>query len=167
LVIIFLLQSIKHPNMVGVFNYNVFTPSSEVTLTKLKMVGKVPKDDSWQRGTMISFMPDSQVFSVNEFDLSQVLEHYRQQAYLTKGVHIVIQDDRINFVYQFKFEGGLVSYIKHMNRNKNIKSRPIYINKTVEQIMVECAIQYTDEFSETVLTFANNIHTAEGGIIFI
>jgi len=132
--------------------------------TKIEMVGKVPKEDSWQHGTSISYKPDSQVFSVNEFDLNQVLEHYRQQAYLTKGVHIVIRDDRTNFVYQYKFEGGLISYIKHINRNKEVKTQPMYINKTVDEVMVECAIQYTDEFSETVLTFANNIHTAEGGM---
>ncbi|MBI2607651.1 MAG: DNA topoisomerase (ATP-hydrolyzing) subunit B [Candidatus Doudnabacteria bacterium] len=133
-------------------------------VTKVKMVGKVPKEDTWQKGTMISYKPDSQVFTINEFDINFVLEHYRQQAYLTKGVHIVITDERTNFTYQYMFEGGLVSYIKHINRNKDIKTDPIYISKTVDQVMVECAIQYTDEFSETVLTFANNIHTAEGGM---
>jgi DNA gyrase subunit B len=132
--------------------------------SKLKVLGSVPKKDSWQKGTMISFKPDDEVFSVHEFDLKFILEHYRQQAYLTKDVHIIIQDDRINFTYQYKFEGGLISYIKHINRNKVIKTQPMYINKTVGEILVECAIQYTDEFSETVLTFANNIHTPEGGM---
>jgi DNA gyrase subunit B len=132
--------------------------------SKIKLIGSVPKSDAWQRGTMISFKPDDTVFSVHEFDLKFILEHYRQQAYLTRGVHIVIQDDRTGFVYQYKFEGGLVSYIKHMNRNKVVKTEPMYVNKKIGDVLVECAIQYTDEFSETVLTFANNIHTPEGGM---
>jgi DNA gyrase subunit B len=131
--------------------------------TKVKLVGKVPPKDNWQRGTKIWYKPDDEVFTVNEFDIKYVLDHYRQQAYLTRGVHLVIQDERNGFSYQYYFEGGLVSYIQHINRNKVVKTQPMYTTKTIENIMVECAIQYTDEFSETVLTFANNIHTPEGG----
>lgn len=130
---------------------------------KVKLVGKVPPKDSWQKGTKISYKPDAEIFTVTEFDINYVLDHYRQQAYLTRGVHLVITDERTGFSYQYYFEGGLVSYIQHINRNKNVKTIPMYVTKTVENVMVECAIQYTDEFSETVLTFANNIHTPEGG----
>ena len=133
-------------------------------LSKVKMVGKVPPKDVWQHGTKISYKADPEVFTVLEFDMQMVLEHYRQQAYLTRGVHLIITDERTNFSYQYYFEGGLVSYIEHINRNKNVKSQPLYVSKTVDSIMVECAIQYTDEYSETVLTFANNIHTEEGGM---
>ncbi|MBI3952762.1 MAG: DNA topoisomerase (ATP-hydrolyzing) subunit B [Candidatus Doudnabacteria bacterium] len=133
-------------------------------ITKVKMVGKVPPKDFWQHGTKIFYKPDAEVFTEKEFDLKMVLDHYRQQAYLTRGVHIAIMDERGGFSYQYYFEGGLVSYIKHINRNKVIKTSPIYITKTVDQIMVECAVQYSDEFTETVLTFANNIHTPEGGM---
>ncbi|HEV8601003.1 MAG TPA: DNA gyrase subunit B, partial [Patescibacteria group bacterium] len=133
-------------------------------LTKVKTEGKVPPKDEWQQGTKITYKPDPEVFTVLEFDLSMVLDHYRQQAYLTRGVHLIIKDERTGFSYQFYFEGGLVSYIQHINRNKNAKTQPMYVSKTVDNIMVETAIQYTDEFSETVLTFANNIHTPEGGM---
>ncbi len=131
---------------------------------KVKLEGKVPPKDVWQRGTKITYKPDSEIFTVLEFDLKLVLDHYRQQAYLTKGVHLIIKDERDGFSYQYYFEGGLVSYISHINRNKNVKTQPMYVSKTVEQVMVECAIQYTDDFTESVLTFANNIHTPEGGM---
>jgi len=131
---------------------------------KVKQEGKVPPMDSWQRGTKITYKPDPEVFTVLDFDLKFVLDHYRQQAYLTRGVHLIINDERDGFSYQYYFEGGLVSYIQHINRNKNVKTGPMYVAKTVAGVSVEAAIQYTDEFSETVLTFANNIHTAEGGM---
>jgi DNA gyrase subunit B len=133
-------------------------------MSKVKLVGKVPPKDEWQRGTRISYKADSEIFTVTEFDTQMVLDHYRQQCYLTKGVHLVIRDERTGFSYQYYFEGGLVSYIKHMNRNKNVKTQPMYVTKTVDNVMVECAIQYTDDFTETVMTFANNIHTPEGGM---
>ncbi len=133
-------------------------------LSKVKLVGKVPPKDVWQKGTRISYKADSEIFTETEFDIQYVLDHYRQQAYLTRGVHLAISDERTGFSYQYYFEGGLVSYIQHINRNKQVKTIPMYVSKTVENVMVECAIQYTDEFSETVLTFANNIHTPEGGM---
>jgi len=132
-------------------------------LGKVKLVGKVPAKDLWKQGTRITYKPDAEIFTVLEFDTKYVLDHYRQQAYLTRGVHLMINDERTNFSYQYYFEGGLVSYILHINRNKTTLTEPMYANKTVENVMVEAAIQYTDEFSETVLTFANNIHTPEGG----
>ncbi len=131
---------------------------------KVKLVGKILPKDPWQRGTKISYKPDPEVFTVLDFDIKYVLDHYRQQAYLTRGVHLVITDERNGFTYQYYFEGGLVSYIQHINRNKVVKTQPFYVTKTTDNVMVECAIQYTDEFSETVLTFANNIHTPEGGM---
>jgi DNA gyrase subunit B len=133
-------------------------------LSKIKMVGKVTPKDEWQRGTQITYKADAEIFTITEFDLNLVLDHYRQQCYLTKGVHLNITDERNDFSYQYYFEGGLVSYIRHINRNKNTRTTPMYVNKTVDEVMVETAIQYTDEFTETVMTFANNIHTLEGGM---
>src|SRR3989344_3566771 len=130
---------------------------------KVKLVGKISPKDPWQKGTKISWKPDPEIFTVLEFDLKFVLDHYRQQAYLTRGAHLVITDERNGFTYQYYFEGGLVSYILHINRNKVVKTIPMFVSKTTDNVMVECAIQYTDEFTETVLTFANNIHTPEGG----
>ena len=133
-------------------------------LGKVKEIGKVPKNDEWQQGTRITFKADPEIFTVNEFDLQYVLDHYRQQAYLTRGVHLNIVDERADFSYQYYFEGGLVAYISHINRNKVTKTQPMYVSKSVDNVLVEVAVQYTDEFSENVLTFANNIHTPEGGM---
>ncbi|HEX5429761.1 MAG TPA: DNA topoisomerase (ATP-hydrolyzing) subunit B [Patescibacteria group bacterium] len=133
-------------------------------LTKVKEAGKVPKSDPWQQGTRITYKADPEIFTVTEFDIKYVLDHYRQQAYLTRGVHIIITDERTQFSYQYYFEGGLVAYISHINRNKAVKTLPMYVSKTQDNVFVEVAVQYTDEFSENVLTFANNIHTPEGGM---
>lgn len=132
--------------------------------SKIKMVGKVPQNDPWKQGTRISYKPDMQVFTVLEFDLKAVLDHYRQQSYLTSGVRIKIVDERSNFTYQYYFEGGIVSYVQQINRKKIPINTPIYLTKKIDDVQVEVAIQYTTDFSETMLAFANNIHTPEGGM---
>src|SRR3989344_4587981 len=131
---------------------------------KVKMLGRIPPADPWKMGTQISFKPDTQVFSVKDFNLKTVLDHLRQQAYLTSSAKIKIIDERTNFIYQFYFEGGLVSYIQQLNRKKTPIHHPIYIGKTVDDILVAFALQYTEDFNESVLAFANNIHTIEGGM---
>lgn len=130
----------------------------------VKVVGKVDKDDPEQTGTMITFYPDQSIFETTEFKFKTVLEHLRSQAYLTKGLHFIITDERIGLTYQYYFEGGLVSYIRQLNRNKKIKNAPIYINKTVDEVMVETVIQYTDDFDERILAYANNEYNSEGGM---
>lgn len=132
---------------------------------KVKEVGKVPKDAPFQTGTSITFYPDGSIFETTNFKFKTVLEHLRSQAYLTRGLHFAITDERVGLTYQYYFEGGVVSYIKQVNRNKKVKHQPIYINKMHEgDIMVEIAIQYTDDFDETVLAYANNEYNSEGGM---
>jgi len=131
---------------------------------KVRQIGKVAPSDGWQTGTEISFKPDAEIFTVLDFNLKTVLDHLRQQAYLTAGVRIRISDEREHFLYQFYFEGGLVSYINQLNRKKNPVNQPIYLSKTAEDVQVELALQYTDDFNENLLAFANNIHTIEGGM---
>src|SRR3989344_2096974 len=130
----------------------------------VKVVGKVDKNDPEQTGTLITFYPDKSIFETTEFKFKTILEHLRSQAYLTKGLHFIITDERAGLTYQYFFEGGVVSYIRRLNRSKKVKHVPIYINKTVEDIMVEIAIQYTDEFDERVLAYANNEFNSEGGM---
>ncbi len=130
----------------------------------VKVIGKVDKDDPDQTGTSITFYPDTSVFETTEFKLKTVLEHLRSQAYLTKGLHFIITDERVGLTYQYYFEGGILSYIKQLNRNKKVKNVPIYINKSVDDIMVELAIQYTDDFDERILAYANNEYNPEGGM---
>ncbi len=131
---------------------------------KVKEVGKVDKKDPRQTGTSVTFYPDGSIFETTTFKYKTVLEHLRSQAYLTKGLHFIISDERVGLTYQYYFEGGVISYIKQLNRNKKIRHKPIYINKMYEDIMVELAIQYTDDFDEVVLAYANNEFNPEGGM---
>lgn len=131
----------------------------------VKVVGKVEKNDPHQYGTTITFYPDKSIFETTVFNYKTVLDHLRSQAYLTKGLHFLISDERVGLTYQYYFEGGVVSYIKQLNRNKKTKHVPIYINKMHEgDIMVEIAMQYTDDFDEVVLAYANNEYNLEGGM---
>jgi DNA gyrase subunit B len=131
---------------------------------KVKEIGKVDKNSIFQTGTSITFYPDATIFETVQFKFKTVLEHLRSQAYLTKGLHFAISDERVGLTYQYYFEGGVVSYIKQLNRNKKVKHTPIYINKTHEDILVEIALQYTDDYDETVLAYANNEFNVEGGM---
>ncbi|MBU6447273.1 DNA topoisomerase (ATP-hydrolyzing) subunit B [Patescibacteria group bacterium] len=131
---------------------------------KVKEVEKVNPKDIVQHGTIIQFWPDPKIFTTVEFNFKTVLEHLRSQAYLTKGLHFRITDERAGLTYQYYFEGGVISYIRQINRNRKVKHEPIYINKTVDDILVEIAIQYTDDYDETVLAYANNEYNPEGGM---
>ncbi|MFH0829069.1 MAG: DNA topoisomerase (ATP-hydrolyzing) subunit B [Candidatus Kerfeldbacteria bacterium] len=121
-------------------------------------------------GTTIMFEPDPQVFTVLDFNLQTVLDHLRQQAYLTKGVTIHVIDSRLRPYkqYTFYFEGGIESYVKHLNHNKDVKHVGVfYVDKEVDKVRVEAALQYTEDYKETVFSFANNIFTTEGGMHLI
>jgi len=121
-------------------------------------------------GTKITFQPDDTIFTVTEFNFKTVLDHLRQQAYLTKGVKIIVCDEREkdplqHICYQFYFEGGIKSYIRHINSHTEPKHPNVfYIEKEAEDINVEVALQYTAEFNETVMAFANHVYNSEGGM---
>ncbi|MFA5076692.1 MAG: DNA topoisomerase (ATP-hydrolyzing) subunit B [Patescibacteria group bacterium] len=132
-------------------------------------------------GTTITFKPDPKIFTSTQFDWKTIIDHLRQQAYLTKGIRINVIDEREKVTYfskrfnkniavpknqySFLFEGGIASYIKHLNINNTPKHEHVfYIDKEVSGTQVEIALQYTDEFTETVLPFCNNIHNPEGGM---
>lgn len=125
-------------------------------------VKKLEKTD--QSGTTITFLPDPEIFEVTEFNNNTILDRLRQQAYLTKGVHIKFCDERSNYSYAYYFEGGIRSYVEHINHNKEVVNRPpFYVEKQSGTTLVEISVQYTNSYSENVRTFANNILTPEGG----
>ncbi len=131
----------------------------------VKVVGKVERDDPNPTGTTIIFYPDDTIFETVNFRFKTVLEHLRNQAYLTKNLHFLITDEKAGLTYQYYFEGGILSYIKRLNRNKKVRHEPVYIQKSVEgDITVEVAIQYTDDYDERVLAFANNVYNPDGGM---
>ena len=120
-----------------------------------------------QRGTKVIFSPDTEIFSNIEFDRKKIIDHLRQQAFLTKGIKIEIIDEReeIPFYRAFYFEGGLLSFIDYLNRSsRSIQKEAFYVNKTYENIEVEAAFIYNQEIEIKELSFANNIYTPDGGM---
>ena len=119
------------------------------------------------RGTTIIFQPDPEIFKEIYFDRKKLLAHFRQQAYLTKGVRIDFYDQRDpnnTFDYHFFFEGGIVSYLKYLNKSsKTIHSNPFYCSGEKEGVSIEASFQYSDDYEIQEDSFANNIYTVEGG----
>jgi DNA gyrase subunit B len=118
-----------------------------------------------RRGTTTEFLPDPQVFETLDFSFDTIAQRLRESAYLNKGVHIRLVDERQEPAREknFYFEGGLVSFVRHINRTKDPLTKPVDIERRDGTTSVEVAIQYNDSFTETVLAFANNIHTVDGG----
>ena len=117
-------------------------------------------------GTTTTFHPDPEVFETTDVSFETISQRLRESAYLTKGVHIRLVDERAQPAREksFYFEGGLVSFVRHLNKGKDVLNfRPISAEKREGPTQIEVAIQYNDGFSETVLAFANNINTVDGG----
>lgn len=125
-------------------------------------------------GTSVTFWPDPKVFETTHFDTNVVITRLRQQAYLTKGVEISFEDRRTDenrgvavakesYRYRFYFEGGVKSYVTHLNHNKEPIHSVFYLDKETPEAIIEIGLQYTQTFTENTITFANNIHTLEGG----
>jgi len=148
-----------------------------------KRLSAVKKGEKTNKtGTKITFQADSKIFPRIEYSWKKILDYIRQQAYLTKGVRIILEDYRkieVDFLknekinkkeeykvkkYGFYFDGGIVSFVNYLNRGKEIKNKkPVYIEKEVNDVQVEISLQYTDGFKEHLYSFANNIYTVEGG----
>ncbi len=133
-----------------------------VPINKVRKIGET--NDS---GTTISFQADPSIFTELDYSWGKILDRLRQQAYLTKKITINIIDKRPGHsfkYYRFYFEGGVKSYIKSLHRNKAVKNDTIfYVDREIKDNRVEIALQYNDEYNETVLSFANNIFNNEGG----
>jgi DNA gyrase subunit B len=116
-------------------------------------------------GTTITFYPDPTIFKETvEFDYKWVVSYIRHQAYLTKGIYVGVVDERSGERQAFYFEGGIQSYVKHLNIGKEVMSENVfYVERQVEDSMVEVAVQYNDTYVETVKPFANNVLTPDGG----
>ncbi|GAB4327793.1 MAG: DNA topoisomerase (ATP-hydrolyzing) subunit B [Dehalococcoidia bacterium] len=115
-------------------------------------------------GTTISFKPDPQIFESTQFDFKIEMERLRQFAYLTKGVWFRLVDEREDKEINYYFEGGIRSFVRHLNRDRQVLNlEPVYVDTEVDGTLIECAIQYNDGFSESVYTFANSINTIDGG----
>lgn len=132
-----------------------------VAISPLKKVGKIDRPN----GTRITFYPDPTIFKETVvFDYKWVTNYLRHQAYLTKGVHTNVVDERTGERESFYFDGGIKSYVKNLNIGKEVIADDVfYVEKQVEDSMIEVAVQYNDTFLEIVKPFANNVLTPDGG----
>jgi DNA gyrase subunit B len=159
---VYMKAEVHRDGNVYVQEYKRGKPQADV-----KKVGKTTK-----RGTIITFQPDEEIFDTLEFSLDTMLTRFRQQCYLIKGITLGVLDARAirpeadmayPRLYRFSFEGGIGAYVSHLNESKEKIGTPIAFEKDTPDGQVEVALQYTQAFQEHVLSFANNIHTAEGG----
>ncbi len=117
-----------------------------------------------RRGTRTAFRADHEVFDSVDFSFDTIAQRLRESAYLNKGLWITLLDERADRERSFYFEGGLVSFVRHLNRHKEVlHSRPIAVEKREGATTIEVALQYNDSFTENVFAFANNINTVDGG----
>ena len=117
-----------------------------------------------ETGTRISFRPDSTIFESIEFNFELLSQRLRELAFLNKGLSIDIEDERTGKGHHFCFEGGIVSFVEHINKSKvPLNEKPIYFSSEKDNVLLEIALQYNEGYDEKIFTFANNINTQEGG----
>src|SRR5262245_24680671 len=117
-----------------------------------------------RRGTKVTFKPDAQIFEITEFSFDTLAQRLRELAFLNGGILITIDDERDGKNHRFQYDGGIVSFVQHLNKNKAVvNEKPVFMKGEKEGIDAEIALQWNDAYSELVFTFANNINTHEGG----
>ena len=129
------------------------------TKTKLETIGKTKGS-----GTKVTFFPDRQIFQTLEFKWDILAQRLRELAFLNKGIEIKLSQEEPAREEVFKYKGGIVEFVEHLNRNNNpLHPKVIFFEKEKDRIQVEIAIQYSDSYNENIFTYTNNIHTIEGG----
>jgi DNA gyrase subunit B len=127
--------------------------------SKLKQAGKTTR-----RGTKITFLPDATIFPSIDFNYDTLAQRLRELSFLNKGLTIILKDERNNKETEFRYNGGIAEFVKHLNRNKEtLHPVAIFAEADKDEMHVEVAIQYNDGYAENVFTFANNINTVDGG----
>ncbi|MBQ27887.1 MAG: DNA topoisomerase (ATP-hydrolyzing) subunit B [Nitrospiraceae bacterium] len=124
----------------------------------LNITGKTKR-----RGTTITFLPDEKIFETIECNFDTLSQRLRELAFLNQGIEISIRDERHDKEHCFKYKGGIVTFVQHLNENKSPLHKPIYIAREKGDIWIEAALQYNDGFKDNIMSFANNINTRDGG----
>lgn len=128
-------------------------------LSDLEIVGEAE-----ETGTSISFKPDAEIFETVEFNLDTIVYRMREMAFLNKGVKLEFLDERSGRSHTYQYNGGIISFVEHLNKNKEVLHKDVvYFEGAVDNCLVDVAIQYTDGYVENIYSYANNIHTQEGG----
>ncbi|MCH9045425.1 MAG: DNA topoisomerase (ATP-hydrolyzing) subunit B [SAR324 cluster bacterium] len=135
------------------------------TFAKGKSVSGLERMEPTERtGTRTSFKADTGIFEEVNFNFELLSHRLRELAFLNRGIRITIKDERTDKFHEFKYDGGIVSFIEFLNRNKNtLHDKPIYISGTERDVEVEVALQYNDTYNDLIYAFVNNINTHEGG----
>ncbi len=133
--------------------------SRGVPITDLKVIGK-----SKSNGTKVTFKPDPEIFEELSFNFDTLTHRLRELSFLNMGVKIILRDRRTGSEVIFQHEGGIRDFVKYLNKNKtSLHSKPIYFQKSREDVLVDISLQYTDSYNENIFSYANNIHTIDGG----
>ncbi|NLK49620.1 MAG: DNA topoisomerase (ATP-hydrolyzing) subunit B, partial [Candidatus Cloacimonetes bacterium] len=130
-----------------------------IPVTKLQVLG-----DTDRNGTFITFKPDPTIFETVTFSFDYLTTRLRELAFLNGGVNIVLEDQRDHRKHEFKYDGGIVSFVEYLNQNKKpLGTKPFYMSASREGMEVELSLQYNEGYQENIFSFANNINTIEGG----
>jgi len=133
-----------------------------ITTKELAVIGTTATSE--ETGTKVTFKPDAEIFEETIYSFDILKQRLRELAFLNKGITIILSDERDNISETFYFEGGIRSFVQHLNKNKDVvHPEPIYFSGTKDTTMVEIALQYNDSYVENVFSFVNNINTQEGG----
>ena len=130
-----------------------------VPIAPVKVVSKKVKGT----GTKTTFLPDKEIFETLDYKFTPLAQRFREMAFLTRGLTIIFKDERTGQERSYYFEGGIVSFVRRLNWNRNALHDPIHVEKEVNGSVVEAALQYTDVYAESIHAFANNINTVDGG----
>ena len=129
------------------------------TVSPMKVIGETE-----ETGTKVHFLPDTEIFSVTEYSYDTLKHRLRELSFLNKEITIHLRDERSGKNESFHFDGGIRSFVQHLNKKKEVLNpEPIYFNGTKDDIVVEIALQYNDSYQENIYSFVNNINTEEGG----
>jgi DNA gyrase subunit B len=131
---------------------------------KVRRVADIDPNDPYQHGTTTKWLADAEIFETSDYSFETIAQRFRETCYLTKGLRIKLVDERTDRETAFYFEGGIVSFVRHLNRNRNVvHPRPFYVQKQVGNYSIEVSLQYNDSYGESVHSYANNINTVDGG----
>jgi DNA gyrase subunit B len=146
---------VKRDGKIYMQEYKIGTPQDDV-----KVIGKY---DGKENGTTVTFFPDDSIFSVTKFDFNTLANRFREICMLNAGLRIILEDEISEKKDDFHFAGGLVEFVKYLNRAREALHKPIYFKKEVEGLVAEISIQYNDSYNENIHGFVNTINTVEGG----
>lgn len=131
-----------------------------IPVKPVKEMGKTKKNE---RGTKITFRPDSEIFKITSFKFDTIAERIRELAYLNKNISIRIIDERDGEDVTFHFKGGLIEFVKYLDENREPLHKTVYIEGEKDSTPIELAFQYNASYSENIFSYVNNINTTEGG----